>query len=80
MGQNVVRINAEQGPAFGVALLAAVGGGEYKNVTAACKATIKVVEKTSSTAKNRKQYDQAFPVYQNLYQSLKADFKKIAEL
>ena len=80
MGQNVVRINAEQGPAFGVALLAAVGGGEYKNVTAACKATIKVVEKTSSTAKNRKQYDQAFPVFQDLYQSLKADFKKIAEL
>ena len=80
MGQNVVRINAEQGPAFGVALLAAVGGGEYKNVSTACKATIKVVEKTSSTAKSRKEYDQAFPVFQDLYHSLKADFKKISEL
>jgi len=80
MGQSVVRINAEQGPAFGVALLAAVGGGEYKNISAACKATIKVVEKTSSKAAARKQYDQAFPVFQDLYQSLKADFKKISEL
>lgn len=80
MGQPVVRINAEQGPAFGVALLAAVGGGEYKNVTAACKATIKVVEKTPATAKAKKHYDQAFPVFQDLYGSLKDDFKKIADL
>jgi len=80
MGQPVVRINAEQGPAFGVALLAAVGGGEYKNVSAACKATIKVVEKTSSKAAARKKYDAAFPVFQDLYLSLKDDFRKIADL
>lgn len=80
MGQNVVRINAEQGPAFGVALLAAVGGGEYKDVSAACKATIKVTEKTSASAKDRKHYDQAFPIFQDLYVSLQDDFKKIASL
>ena len=80
MGQPVVRINAEQGPAFGVALLAAVGGDEYKNITAACKATIKVVEKTSSTSTSRKHYDHAFPLFQDLYQSLKHDFRKIADI
>ena len=80
MGQPVVRINAEQGPAFGVALLAATGAGEYKSVTKACKATIKVVEKTPASKKATKFYDQAFPVYQDLYQSLKGNFKQISEL
>lgn len=80
MGQPVVRINAEQGPAFGVALLAAVGGGEYKSVTQACKATIKVVEKTNAPAKTKKKYDSTFPVFQDLYQSLKSDFKKISQV
>jgi xylulokinase len=35
-GQKVVTINAEQGPAYGVALLAAVGAGAFKNVEEAC--------------------------------------------
>ncbi|HSG73374.1 MAG TPA: xylulokinase, partial [Planctomycetaceae bacterium] len=42
-GQRVVTINAEEGPAFGVALLAAAGTGAYKDVVEACTATIKVV-------------------------------------
>ncbi len=45
-GQKVVTINAEEGPAYGVALLAAVGGGAFKNVEEACSATIRVVKET----------------------------------
>jgi xylulokinase len=80
MGQKVVRINAEQGPAFGVALLAATGAGEYKDVTKACAATIKVVEKTDSTKSAKAFYDKGFPVYQDLYKSLKSNFKQISQL
>ena len=79
-GKAACTINAEQGPAYGVALLAAVGAGAYKNISEACKANIKVVEKTATKAKARKQYDQLFPVFQDLYGSLKDDFKSIAEL
>ena len=79
-GQPAVTINAEQGPAFGVALLAAVGAGEYKNVEEACKATISVVSKTNVQKPNKIVYDKMFPVYQQLYQSLKADFKHISKL
>ena len=50
-GQKVVTINAEQGPAFGVALLAAVGAGAYKNVEEACSATIRVVSETPADKK-----------------------------
>ncbi len=79
-GQKVVTINAEQGPAYGVALLAAVGAGAYKNVEEACAATIKVVSETPLNRTAKKVYDRGFPVYQDLYRSLKGDFKKIAAL
>lgn len=77
-GQKVVTINSEEGPAFGVALLAAVGAGEYKNIQEACKATIKVVKETKPDSKAKKIYDQAMPIYRNLYTSLKENFKKIS--
>ena len=76
-GQKVVTINSEEGPAFGVALLAAVGAGEYKGIQEACKATIKVVKETTPNSKAKKVYDLGMPIYQGLYQSLKDDFRKI---
>lgn len=79
-GRKVVTINTEEGPAYGVALLAAVGAGAYRNVQEACAATIHVVKETKPDAKARRYYDTAFPVYQGLYQSLKVDFRRIAEL
>lgn len=79
-GQKVVTINAEQGPAYGVALLAAVGAGAFKNIEEACRRTITVVEETPLDRKAKRTYDAAFPVYQSLYGSLKDEFKKITAL
>ena len=79
-GQKVVTINAEQGPAYGVALLAAVGAGAFRNVEEACAATIRVVKETPVQRKAAAYYDRGFPLYQDLYRSLKADFKQIAAL
>ena len=79
-GRKVVTINSEEGPAYGVALLAAVGAGEYKDIAEACAATIRVVSQTAPKAAAKKVYDAAFPVYQQLYRSLKGDFKAIAAL
>ena len=79
-GRKVVTINSEEGPAYGVALLAAVGAGEYKNIAEACAATIRVVSETAPNKAAKKVYDAAFPVYQQLYRSLKGDFKAIAGL
>ncbi|MDR2344861.1 MAG: xylulokinase [Planctomycetaceae bacterium] len=76
-GQKVVTINSEEGPAFGAALLAAVGAGEYKNIQEACKATIKIVKETKPDMKTKKIYDKAMPIYRDLYNSLKDNFKKI---
>ena len=66
-GRKVTTLKVEQGPAYGVALLAAVGGGEYRNVQAACKAAIEVAQTTAPDRKARKVYDDLFPVYRRLY-------------
>lgn len=79
-GQKVCTINAEQGPAFGVALLAAVGDGAYKNIEEACKATISVVDRVAPRKLPQRSYDAGFPVYQNLYHSLKERFVDISKL
>ncbi|MFO0883903.1 MAG: FGGY-family carbohydrate kinase [Pirellulales bacterium] len=79
-GQDVVTINAEQGPGYGVALLAAVGAGAYKNIEEACNATIRVVSRTPYDKKTAKVYDAGFPIYQQIYRSLKADFRAIAAM
>lgn len=76
----VVTPNSEEGPAFGVALLATVGGGEYSNIQEACDATISSVSELQPNPEAKCFYDKAFPVYQKLYRSLKDDFKTISEL
>ncbi len=79
-GKKVVTINTDEGAAYGVALLAAVGAGAYKNIEEACRATIRVVRQTPPSRKAKNYYDRAFPAYQGLYASLKDDFKGIAKL
>lgn len=79
-GQPAVTINAEQGPAYGVALLAAVGAGEFKHVAEACQATIQVVSRTQVQKAQKNLYDRMFPEFQQLYRSLQADFKTISAL
>jgi xylulokinase len=78
--QPAATINCEQGPAYGVALLAAVGAGEFRNIEQACRATIQVVSQTKVHRPSRDRYNQAFPIYQQLYRSLKDDFKQISKL
>ena len=79
-GQKVVTLNAEEGPAYGVALLAAVGCGAFKNIQEACAATIRVEKETPPQKPAVKTYDAAFPIYQRLYESLKKDFRRIADV
>jgi xylulokinase len=79
-GQSVYTINSEEGPAYGVALLAAVGAGEFKNIQEACAATIQIVKETPIQKSAVKTYHAAFPCFQQLYRSLRKDFQTIATL
>lgn len=79
-GRTVVTVNSQEGPAFGVALLAAVGRGEYSSVTEACRATISLTGSRDPSKEEQARYDAIFPLYQKLYRDLKDDFAAIAAL
>jgi len=78
--KKITTLKVEQGPAFGVALLAAVGDGAYKDIGEACKATIQVAAQTPPGKKAAKTYEKLFPVYRSLYGSLKDDFAVLAKV
>ncbi|MEX2310069.1 MAG: xylulokinase [Pirellulales bacterium] len=80
LGKSVFSMAADEGPAYGVALLAAVGAGEFKSVPEACDATVKTKGQTKPNVTARRYCEKAFPVYQQLYRSLRQDFNRIAEL
>ncbi len=79
-GRRVSTINAEEGPAYGVALLAAAGTGRYKGIVEACQAAIRVVSSTDPQAEAKRAYSKSYPMFRKLYQSLKPDFAEIARL
>jgi xylulokinase len=79
-GQDVHTINASEGPAFGVALLAQVGTGGFSSVAEACDATIQVVETTPVDPRAKAYYDRAYVIFRQLYQSLRGTFREISGL
>ncbi len=80
MNASMATINSSEGPALGVALLAGVGAGVYKNVPEACEATIKVVGLQAPIPENVAVYDRYYEVYGDLYQALKGSYRKVAEI
>jgi len=79
-GQPHVRIMPDEGAALGVALLAGVGTGLWSTVPEACEAVIKVVDSTDPVPENVKRYNDFYPIYQGLYQSVKDHYDEVAGL
>lgn len=76
----VVTINIDEGPAFGVALLAGVGAGIYASVEEACGSTIRVVSRTSPHRHRTRVYQECYEIYRALYPLLREKFQQIASL
>ena len=70
----------KEGPALGVALLAAVGAGIYSSVPEACKAVIIPDKVQNPIEDNIAQYEKVYKIYKNLYSSLKLSFDELAAL
>jgi xylulokinase len=79
-GVDVHTVNATEGPAFGVALLAMVGAGVFASVPEACDATIRLVDRTGSDPGVRDFHTRAYAIYRKLYQDLRESFASISEL
>ena len=70
----LVTVNTTEGAAYGAALLAGVGAGAWESVPAACKAAIRVVERTEPRPEVVARYDELYPLYRDLYPALKPTF------
>ena len=73
----VDKINSEEGPAFGAAILAAVGCGKYASVEEACAKLIKVISTTDQDPKIVELYNKKYEVFKQLYPALKEMFDKM---
>jgi xylulokinase len=76
----VCTINIDEGPAFGVALLAGVGTGVYGSVEEACDLTIRVVDRVIPDKANIALYEKIYEVYRSLYPALKDKFALVSEI
>jgi xylulokinase len=71
--KKVTAMAADEGPGFGVALLAAVAAGWFDNITEACAATVETAEQSKPVLKSRRYYNRAFPLFQQLYHATKGE-------
>ena len=77
---DVTTINAKEGPALGVALLAGVGTGVYASVPEACQAVISQSTLQHPDGERSAVYRRFYPVYQGLYGALKPQYDRLAQI
>jgi xylulokinase len=74
----LVAMAIDEGAAFGAALLGGVGGGVWRDVPAACTATVRTKEPVKPNRKTSAIYNKYYPTYRGLYRSLKRHFARLA--
>jgi len=70
-GRQVELVQAEEGAAYGAALLAGVGGGSWPSVDAACGAVIRVADRVSPEPSNAVLLDKQYEAFRLLYPALR---------
>ena len=73
-------INVDEGPAYGVALLAAVAAGIYRSVPEACEQAIRLVDTPEVDQGAHRLYARYHGLYSDLYASLESHFETAAAL
>ncbi len=79
-GVELYMMEAEEGPAFGSALIAGVGVGTYGSVEEACDKAVRTSGLVEPVPENVELYDRRYQMYTKLYQSLRPTFKELARL
>ena len=76
----VVTINVNEGPAFGAALLAAVGTGAFQSVPEACDATIRVAKRWEPDPRQVVVYDEYYGFFRTMYGAVRDRYEALAKL
>jgi xylulokinase len=72
-------LEADEGAAFGAAMLAGVGAGAWKSVDEACEKTIRVAETVLPKNESVEKLNRNYEVYRQLYSALRPAMKIISE-
>jgi xylulokinase len=79
-GAAVATLAAEEGPAYGAALLAGVGAGRFADVFDAVDRCVSVSGVTEPDPAARARYDEVYAIYRGLYGTLREDMHRLAAL
>ena len=71
-GREVEMVEAEEGAAYGAALLAGVGGGIWPSVDGACGAVVRVADRVTPEPANRSLLDKQYQAFRRLYPALRS--------
>jgi xylulokinase len=74
-GRSVETVQAEEGAAYGAALLAGVGAGVWPTVDAACSAVVRVAKRTPADPVATQVLQQTYARYRRIYPALKTIFQ-----
>jgi xylulokinase len=77
-GAEVVTLAAEEGPAYGAALLAGVGAGVFADVGDAVQRCVRVTGGTAPDAAALARYEQVYAIYRELYGALRGAMHALA--
>ena len=77
---DLYRVESDEGPAFGAALLAGVGAGIFRSVEEATDNTVHVGDVTHFNKENSERYASIYPLFQSLYSPLKPEYDKAFQL
>ncbi len=78
-GKEVVTLETSEGSAFGAALLAGVGAGEYSSVEESARAAIQIGERLSPRKENSEAYSRLYAIYRSLYPAVKEFAHQLAD-
>ena len=74
----ITTLQTQEGSAYGAALLAMVGSGQYSSVQEACRTTVREQDRVEPDQQRAAQYRKAYRVFQDLYPCLKDTFPRMA--
>ena len=76
----VATLETQEGSAYGAALLALVGTGEYGSVADICYIACKEVSDKQPESRTASLYDEHYEIYKSLYPALKSAYRATAAL
>ena len=76
----VATLESQEGSAYGAALLAMVGTGEYSSAVEVCRTAVKEVAIKEPRQDSVGLYRKRYEIYRSLYPALKSAFRAIADL